>query len=89
MSLYQSSKTPQDPDQFVGASRGLHRDSSLDRGLSRCQAPAFELCGCGSKPMGSHFHFGVGPPIFVCFSGEWDVHWRYGLLTHGHMGSTT
>ena len=18
-------------------------------------------------------------------SGDWDVHWRYGMLTHGHM----
>ena len=32
-------------------------------------------------------HFGVGaPPILVYFSGDWDVHWGYGLLTHGHMG---
>ena len=31
-------------------------------------------------------HFGVGaPPIIVCFSGDWDVHWGYGLLTHGHV----
>ena len=19
------------------------------------------------------------------FSGDWDVHWGYGILTHGHM----
>ena len=26
------------------------------------------------------------PLIFlVNFSGDWDVHWGYGLLTHGHM----
>ena len=32
-------------------------------------------------------HFGVGaPPILVCFSGDWDVHWGYGVLTHGHIG---
>ena len=32
-------------------------------------------------------HFGVGtPPIFVFFSGDWDVHWGCRLLTHGHMG---
>ena len=32
------------------------------------------------------YHFGVGaPPILVYFSGDWDVHWGYGLLTHGHM----
>ena len=30
--------------------------------------------------------FGVGaPPILVYFSGVWDVHWRYGILTHGHV----
>ena len=32
------------------------------------------------------YHFGVGaPPIVVYFSGDWDVHWGYGLLTHGHV----
>ena len=32
------------------------------------------------------YHFGVGaPPILVNFSGDWDVHWRYGILTPGHM----
>ena len=31
-------------------------------------------------------HFGVGaPPILVDFSGDWDVHWGYGFLTHGHL----
>ena len=34
-------------------------------------------------------HFLVGaPPILVYFSGDWDVHWGYGLLTHGHIAST-
>ena len=29
------------------------------------------------------YHFGVGaPPILVYFSGDWDVQWGYGLLTH-------
>ena len=33
-------------------------------------------------------HFGVGaPPSLVYFSGDWDVHWGYGLLTHGHLDS--
>ena len=41
--------------------------------------------GCGSKPMGSHFGVGA-PPILVYFSGDWDVHWGYGILTHGHCG---
>ena len=40
--------------------------------------------GCGSKPMGSHFGVGA-PPILVYFSGEWDIHWGYGFLTHGHL----
>ena len=32
------------------------------------------------------YHFGVGaPPILVYFSGDWDVHWGYGILTHGHI----
>ena len=32
------------------------------------------------------YHFGVGaPPILVYFSGDWDVHWGYGVLTHGQM----
>ena len=32
------------------------------------------------------YHFGVGaPPILVYFSGDWDVHWRYGLLPHGQV----
>ena len=39
---------------------------------------------CGSKPMGSHFGVGA-PPIFVYLSGDWDVHWGYGILTHGHI----
>ena len=31
-------------------------------------------------------HFGVGaPPILVHFSGGWDVHWGYGILTHGQV----
>ena len=39
-------------------------------------------------PVGQHqlYHFGLGaPPILVYFSGDWDVHWGYGLLTHSHM----
>ena len=32
------------------------------------------------------YHVGVGaPPILVYFIGDWDVHWGYGLLTHGHI----
>ena len=42
---------------------------------------------CGSKPMLLKcYHFGVGaPPILVYISGDWDVHWGYGILTHAHI----
>ena len=42
------------------------------------------IYGCGSKPMGSYF--GVGAPMVVHSSWDWDVRWGYGILTHGHMG---
>ena len=36
------------------------------------------------------YHFGVGAPlILVYFSGDWDVHWGYGFLTHGHLKPVT
>ena len=32
------------------------------------------------------YHFGIGaPPIIVNFSGDWDAHWGYGVLIHGHF----
>ena len=32
------------------------------------------------------YHFGLGAPcILVYFSGDWDVHWGHGILTHGHV----
>ena len=32
------------------------------------------------------YHFGIGAlPILVYSSGDWDVHWRYAVLTHGHL----
>ena len=34
--------------------------------------------------MGSHFGVGA-PPIFVYFSGDWDVHCKYGILSHGQV----
>ena len=39
--------------------------------------------GCGSKPM---VQLGVGaPPILAYFSGDRDVHWGHGILTHRHI----
>ena len=38
--------------------------------------------------VGQHqwYHFGVGAPaILVYFSGDWDVHWGYGVLTHSQI----
>ena len=34
--------------------------------------------------MGSHFGVGA-PPILIYFSGDWDVHWGYGVLTHSRI----
>ena len=66
-------------------SRHCH-DLCIWQGLSRdWEVHTIALTyGCGSKPMGSHFGVGA-PPILVYFSGDWDVHWGYGILTHGHM----
>ena len=36
----------------------------------------------------NQYHFGVGEfttHFRTYFSGHWDVHWGYGLLTHGHL----
>ena len=38
--------------------------------------------------VGQNNGFGVGaPPILAHFSGDWDVHWGYGILTHGHIST--
>ena len=40
-----------------------------------------------SKPMGSHFG-GIGEfttHVRTYLGGDWDVHWGYGLLTHGQV----
>ena len=32
------------------------------------------------------YHFGVSArPILVYFTRDWDVHWGYGILTHGQV----
>ena len=45
---------------------------------------AFRPFGCGSKPTASHFGV-AAPPVLVYFSGGWDVHWGYGILTHSQF----
>ena len=52
--------------------------------FGKAQAGALYVCGCGSKPVESHFGVGA-PPVLVYFSGDWDVHWGYGIFTHGHV----
>ena len=42
----------------------------------------------GQNRFGIPFHFGVGAGVFVV-GIESDVHWGYGILTHGHFGSST
>ena len=36
--------------------------------------------------LGSHFGVGEFTTFRTYFSGDWDVRWRYGILTHGQMG---
>ena len=48
------------------------------------RGPMADGCGCQNQ----WYHFGVGaPPILVYFGGDWDVHWGYGMLTHGRCVS--
>ena len=36
------------------------------------------------------YHFGLAAPrILANVSGDWDVHWGYGFLTHGHICATS
>ena len=49
--------------------------------------PIFAVCQV-SVAVGQNqwYHVGVGaPPILVYFSGDRDVQWGYGILTHGHV----
>ena len=69
---------------LAGQAPAVHLASSV------CQSEQCSLSsanrwtfGCGSKPMVPAW---VGaPPILVYFSGDWDVHWGYGTLTHGPL----
>ena len=51
---------------------------SLKNKTSRWVVPAFSHMAVWSRPMGAHFGVGA-PPIFVYFSGDWDVRWGYDL----------
>ena len=39
--------------------------------------------GCGSKPFWDPILGQVHHPFYI--SGDWDVHWGYGILTHGQV----
>ena len=41
------------------------------------------IFGCGLKPRVPFW--GRCTSILVYFSGDWDVYWGYGVLTHGHL----
>ena len=45
--------------------------------------------GGNQNRVGSHSGwFLVNSPPILVYSGDWDVHWRYGNLTHGIVGKT-
>ena len=56
-----------------------------DHQLLRCGGGGgWAKVGCGSKQMASHFGVYRCTTYFgTYFSGDWDVHWGYGILTHG------
>ena len=50
-------------------------------------AIGFEFNGRNTLNGRGSMDFGVGaPPILVSLSGDWDVHWGYGVLTHSQIG---
>ena len=54
------------------------------------QGPLRGYSGATQMAVGQNqwYLFGVGaPPILVYFNGDRDVHWGYGILTHGHIPS--
>ena len=64
---------------------GHRTDLCKNVSLQRTMCLHAENVGVGQHQW---YHFGVGaPPILVYFSGDWDVHWGYWILTHGHLRS--
>ena len=69
---------PFDVGVMQGAAGGESRAAD-GRGLAPERAKGAPHChvAVGQKQW---YHFGVGaPPILVYFSGDWDVHWGYGI----------
>ena len=71
---------PADPQEFMlrlGSGRSGEHESKRES-----MSHWVVLHGCGSS-QSQWYHVGIGaPPILVYFSGDWDVHWGYGVLTH-------
>ena len=79
----------QDPGEQGGGTD--HRQLPLRGSGTELHFLSSELhIGHGSKPMGSHFGvFGEFTHVRTYFGGiESDVHWGYGVFTHGHIGKT-
>ena len=61
--------------------------------LSSCSTTKCDLAGVDDrwhiwlwvKSNGIPFWVGAAPILVFFSSGDWDVHWGYDLLTHGHM----
>ena len=66
------------PSMLIVASRGTKK------GTHPKFTPFVVVYGCGSKPM----VLGA-PPILGYFSGDWDVHWGHGMLTHATSARQT
>ena len=49
-----------------------------------CQGQGAQRDGCGSRPT-VPFWGRCTTHLSQDFSGDWAVHWGYGILTHGHM----
>ena len=66
--------------------QGKSQASELGQAIFKSQKHFINLAGHLAVGQNQWYHFGVGaPPILVYFSGDWDVHWGYGRLTHGHL----
>ena len=62
---------PRNPQSYVCA--GLQR------------VPISGLAGYLAMGQNRWYHFGVGAPPILVYSGDWDVCWGYGVLTHGQF----
>ena len=72
-----------DPKEAGQALGGFKRAKKEENSLPVRLAARCEDVAVGRNQW---YHFGVGAPhSLVYFSGDWDVHGGYGLLTHGHV----